>query len=218
MNSVHDMGGMHGFGHVLPEQNEPVFHAPWEGRVLGMYRAMGYAKAWTLDDSRYAQEQLPPVEYLSASYYQRWSLGMLHNLARRGIVTAQEMAAGHSLAPVPPAPRVLHATDIRSACVRPNASRPTDTTPIFQVGDAVRTLRDSPKTHTRLPRYARGCVGVIEAVHGCHVFPDSHASGLGEDPKWLYTVVFNARTLFGEKADPMHKVSIEAFEPYLEPA
>ena len=30
MNGVHDMGGMHGFGPVLPEANEPVFHAPWE--------------------------------------------------------------------------------------------------------------------------------------------------------------------------------------------
>ena len=110
----------------------------------------------------------------------------------------------------------MHASDISNACVRGKASRPTDTTPKFRVGDAVRTQRSSPKTHTRLPRYARGCVGVIEAVHGCHVFPDSSASGAGENPQWLYTVVFSAQTLFGEDADPMHKVSIEAFEPYLE--
>ena len=199
MNSVHDMGGMHGFGPVLPEPNEPVFHAPWEGRVLAMHRAMGYTKAWSLDDSRYAQEQLPPVDYLAASYYQRWTLGMMHNLTRLGLVSEQEVRA-----------------DISSACVRGKASRPTATTPKFQAGDAVRTQRSSPKTHTRLPRYARGCVGVIETVHGCHVFPDSNASGAGENPQWLYTVVFSARTLFGDRADPMHKVSIEAFEPYLE--
>ncbi|TMJ64978.1 MAG: nitrile hydratase subunit beta, partial [Alphaproteobacteria bacterium] len=32
MDGVHDMGGMDGFGRVEPERNEPVFHAPWEGR------------------------------------------------------------------------------------------------------------------------------------------------------------------------------------------
>ena len=46
MDGVHDMGGMDGFGKVEAEQNEPPFHAPWEGRVLAMQRAMGYAGAW----------------------------------------------------------------------------------------------------------------------------------------------------------------------------
>ncbi len=31
MNGVHDMGGMHGFGPVEPEANEPVFHALGKG-------------------------------------------------------------------------------------------------------------------------------------------------------------------------------------------
>lgn len=212
------MGGMHGFGPILQEENEPVFHAPWEGRVLAMHRAMGYTRAWGLDDSRYAQEQLPPVAYLSATYYQRWTLGMLHNLKRLGIVNDEEVASGHALKPAPAPQRVMHVADVANAFVRGKASRPTDTEPIYRVGDAVRTINTNPKTHTRLPRYARGCVGVIEAVHGCHVFPDSVASGTGENPQWLYTVVFSARTLFGDAADPMHKVSIEAFEPYLEPA
>ena len=141
---------------------------------------------------------------------------MMHNLTRLGLVSEQEVRAGHALEAAAAPLRVMHAADISSACVRGKASRPTATTPKFQAGDAVRTQRSSPKTHTRLPRYARGCVGVIETVHGCHVFPDSNASGAGENPQWLYTVVFSARTLFGDRADPMHKVSIEAFEPYLE--
>ena len=73
-----------------------------------------------------------------------------------------------------------------------------------------------PATHTRLPRYARGRAGVIEAVRGCHVFPDTVAIGAGEDPQWLYTVLFDGRELWGEATDPTLKVSIEAFEPYLE--
>jgi nitrile hydratase subunit beta len=81
----------------------------------------------------------------------------------------------------------------------------------------VRTKNMHPKTHTRLPRYARDKVGVIEALRGCHVFPDTVAVGQGEDPQWLYTVLFDGRELWGENAEPSLKVSIEAFEPYLEP-
>ena len=75
-----------------------------------------------------------------------------------------------------------------------------------------------PPTHTRLPRYARGRRGLIAAVRGCPVFPDAVATGAGEQPQWLYTVVFSGRELWGEDADPAATVSIDAFEPYLEPA
>ena len=36
MNGVHDMGGMHGFGPIVREANEPLFHAAWEARVFGI--------------------------------------------------------------------------------------------------------------------------------------------------------------------------------------
>ena len=75
-----------------------------------------------------------------------------------------------------------------------------------------------PRTHTRLPRYARGRCGVVDRAHGCQVFPDSSALGAGDDPQWLYTVVFDGRELWGADADPALKVSIDAFEPYLESA
>jgi nitrile hydratase subunit beta len=80
----------------------------------------------------------------------------------------------------------------------------------------VRTKVMHPRTHTRLPRYARGKTGVVELVHGCHVFPDAHALGLGEDPQWLYTVRFSALELWGR--DERQSVTVDAFEPYLEPA
>src|SRR5215468_10871279 len=88
----------------------------------------------------------------------------------------------------------------------------------FKSGDSVRTRNINPTTHTRLPRYARGKLGTVEAVRGCHVFPDTAAVGAGENPQWLYTVVFAGRELWGEEADPAIRVSIEAFEPYLAPA
>jgi nitrile hydratase len=85
------------------------------------------------------------------------------------------------------------------------------------VGDRVRTRNINPATHTRLPRYARGKEGMIEAIRGCHVYPDTAAIGAGDQPQWLYTVVFTGPELWGEESDPAIKVSIEAFEPYLLP-
>jgi len=101
---------------------------------------------------------------------------------------------------------------------RGSFARPPQKPARFKPGDRVRTKNIHPKTHTRLPRYARGRVGVIEALRGCHVFPDTVAIGKGEDPQWLYTVLFDGRELWGDNAEPSLKVSIEAFEPYLEPA
>ena len=105
MNGVHDMGGMDGFGKVEPEPNEPVFHEPWEGRVLAMKRAMGCAGAWNIDMSRFAQEMLPPHVYLAGSYYQSWALGVEQMLLERGLVDADELAAGRALRPGKPLKR-----------------------------------------------------------------------------------------------------------------
>ena len=41
MNGIHDMGGMHGFGPIEVEKDEPVFHHPWEGRVYAIRRSIG---------------------------------------------------------------------------------------------------------------------------------------------------------------------------------
>jgi nitrile hydratase len=101
---------------------------------------------------------------------------------------------------------------------RGSFARPAQAPARFAPGDRVRTKNIHPATHTRLPRYARGKVGIVEALRGCHVFPDTAAIGKGEDPQWLYTVVFAGRELWGEAAEPSLEISIEAFEPYLEPA
>lgn len=218
MDGVHDMGGMDGFGRVEPEPNEPVFHAPWEGRVLAMQRAMGYAGAWHIDMSRFAQERLPPAVYLTASYYQRWALGMERNVVERGYAGEDELQAGHALRPGKELARKLTpeaAKGLTRGSFYRQASRPAR----FKPGDAVRTKNIHPPTHTRLPRYARGRRGLIELVHGCHAFPDAVAIDKGDDPQWLYTVVFEAGELWGPDApDPTSKVSIDAFEPYLDPA
>jgi nitrile hydratase len=218
MDGIHDMGGMDGFGKVEVEQDEPVFHAPWEGRVLAMQRAMGYAGAWHIDHSRFAQERLPPATYLTASYYQRWMLAMEQNLIERGYATPEELQAGHAQSPGKTLNRKLTPAVVQEGMTRSSFFRPPPGPARFQVGDRVRTKNIHPATHTRLPRYARGKLGVIERCHGCHMYPDSVAVDKGDDPQWLYTVVFDGRELWGPDTDPTIQTSIEAFEPYLDPA
>ena len=180
MNSIHDLGGMHGFGPVEPEPNEPTFHAPWEGRVAALYRAMGFARLWTIDAGRAMIESLPPATYLTASYYAKWLMGLERSVERAGLVGADEIAAGRSLRPASyttrgdgaaPMSRASSAATTRGRPRRPRDSRPaTASAPSTSI----------PPAHTRLPRYARGKTGTVEAVRGCHVYPDTAAIGAGE--------------------------------------
>jgi nitrile hydratase subunit beta len=216
VNGIHDLGGMHGFGAVAPERDEPVFHSDAEARVLALNRAMGYARLWNIDESRAAIEKLPPDVYLTRSYYEKWLLRLEQLLIERGLVGADEMAVGRALRPGKPLPRKLDAENVAAALTRGSFGRESRAPPRFKADDRVRTRNINPTTHTRLPRYARGRVGTVECVRGCHVFPDSVAIGQGENPQWLYTLRFDGRELWGESCDPNLKVSIEAFEPYLE--
>jgi nitrile hydratase subunit beta len=218
MNGVHDMGGMHGFGAVEPEEGEPVFHAPWEGRALAMNRAMGALGLWNIDIGRFSREQLPPEVYLGSSYYRKWTLGLEDLLVQYGLVGEDELAAGHALHPAAAVKRTLTATDAPKLLSRGSFERPAAAPARFKAGDRVRMKNMHPTGHTRLPRYVRGHAGVVESVRGCHVFPDAVVAGRGEEPHWLYTVVFDGRELWGESADPTLEVSVEAWEPYLDPA
>jgi nitrile hydratase subunit beta len=218
MNGVHDMGGMHGFGTVSPEPDEPVFHADWERRVFALTLAMGATGEWNLDASRFARENRPPGDYLNKTYYEIWLAGLQQLLAEHELVTEDEVSAGRALEPRKPVQRVLAAGDVAATLGR---GGPTDREPahpaMFKLGDRVRAKNMNPPAHTRLPRYVRGHSGTVSATHGCHVFPDANAQGRGEDPQWLYTVSFDGRELWGAEADPALTVSVDAFEPYLEP-
>ena len=219
MNGVHDMGGMDGFGKVEPEPNEPTFHEKWEGRVMAMVRAIGANGGLNIDSQRYARESLPPEVYLASSYYKKWFLAITDQLIERGMIGRDEIGAGHSLRQGPPLKRgKFTLEDVSRIMVRGSFGREAKAPAIFTPGDKVRAKNINPATHTRLPRYVRGHAGIVERINGCHVFPDTAAHGKGENPQWLYTVVFASRDLWGDDADPTLKVSIEAFEPYLEKA
>jgi nitrile hydratase beta subunit len=210
-----DLGGRDGYGRVVPEPEGELFHAAWEPRVLAITLAMGAAGAWNIDISRSARETLP--DYSKLSYYEIWFAALLRLLAERGLVTADEVDAARVLRPPLPVKRVLAAADVAATLARGSpTARPATGTPRFGVGQRVRTQREAPAHHTRLPGYARGKCGIVERLHGAHVFADAHARGLGEDPQWLYTIAFDGFELWGTPSDTT--VSIDAWEPYLEPA
>ena len=198
MNGVHDMGGMDGFGKVEPEPNEPVFHEPWEGRVMAMNRAMGATGVWNIDVGRFSREMLPAHVYLASSYYRKWYLGLEQMLLERGLVDADEIASGHALRPGKPLKRgKFDLAAVDRVMTRGSFSRPAPAPARFKPGDRVRAKNIHPASHTRLPRYVRGHVGTVERLHGSHVFPDTVVAGQGESPQWLYTVCFDSRELWG---------------------
>ena len=211
-----DLGGQLGHGRVMPEPEGELFHAAWEPRVLALTLAMGATGAWNIDMSRAARETLP--DYAQRSYYEVWFGGLQELLRERGMVSDAELDAGRALLPPVPVARVLHAADVPAVLAR---GAPTERAAThaarWQPGDRVRARSEVPDHHTRLPAYVRGKCGVVERVHGMHVFADAHALGLGELPQWLYTVVFDGSELWPEATAGL-KVSIDAWEPCLESA
>jgi nitrile hydratase len=206
--SFADLGGREVAGAIVPEAEGELFHAPWEARVMALVVAMGPTGMSNIDMNRSARETLP--NYRDLSYYEIW-LAALDKLAQQKGVLGR--------APPPPT-QMLRAAAVAGAIRQgTSASRPAARPARFRVGDAVRTIGAQPQHHTRLPAYARGKSGVIELIHGAHVFPDTNSQGLGEAPQWLYTVAFEEKELWGGTARMQRStISVDAFEPYLQPA
>lgn len=211
-----DLGGQLGHGRIKPEPGYEPWHAAWEPRVLALTLSMGAAGVWNLDMTRAARETLPGYE--RRGYYEIWLGALVTQLEQRGLLDADEVAAGRSLHPPGALPRVLHARDVATVLARGAPTERLATKgPRFAVGQRVRTIAGPAPHHTRLPGYAQGKPAVIERMHGMHVFADANASGHGEQPQWLYTVVFCGTQLWPD-AEPGLTVSIDAWEPYLEAA
>ena len=205
------MGGLHGFGKVDVEADEPVLHARWEARVFGMIQGLG---GGNIDAGRHSIERLGPIEYLENGYYGRWLGALESGLVEGGVVTAEEIAQ-RMTAPQPvPSPS-------KPASWRPakrSYIRKVDAAPAFAVGQSVVTRNHQPAGHTRLPAYVRAHRGQTARVHAAMVFPDDHAHGHGENPQYLYTVRFAAAELWGEGAEANSVLYIDLFESYLEAA
>ncbi len=93
MNGIHDMGGMHGLGPIVREENEPAFHEDWERRILGIVRAMTVGQHATLDEFRHSVERMDPVHYLQSSYYEHWLDGAERLFVEKGYISRDEFDA-----------------------------------------------------------------------------------------------------------------------------
>ena len=215
MNGIHDMGGMHGFGTVVHEENEPRFHAEWEAHVVAM--ADLTEDFYNIDEFRHGIERMQPTHYLRSSYFERWLATIELNMVEKGYLSGGDVDARMEL--LRRQPELERPTP--GPAVSPLPSNASgywpDPLPRFAVGDAIVTRNDHPEGHTRLPRYARDTYGVIHRVHGIQIFPDSHAHDRGEDPQVLYNVRFDGRELWGDDADGPLVVYLDLWEPYLEP-
>ncbi|SNY38011.1 nitrile hydratase [Pseudomonas sp. LAMO17WK12:I6] len=215
MNGVHDLGGMHGFGPVLTEDNEPVFHHDWERRIFPLFASLFVGGYFNVDEFRHCIERMQPAEYLQSSYYEHWLHAFETLLLEKGVISAGELQG--AVKPTSPTqqPTVLTPDIVEAVTLGGASSRAKE--PVagrFRVGDRVRTKNFNPTTHTRLPRYARGKVGTIEISHGAFATPDTMAHGLGEQPQQVYAVRFSATELWGV-ARP-DSVCIDLWDNYLE--
>jgi nitrile hydratase subunit beta len=218
MDGVHDLGGMHGFGPVVREANEPVFHADWEKRVFAINLALA-ARVRNIDEFRHAIERMPPARYLSASYYEKWLYAIESLLVEKGIATREELASGRAAAPVAaratgPLERGDGVATFDPGAVKLRFDK--SFRPRFKAGDHVIARNIHPQHHTRLPRYARAKRGVIRFDQGVFVFPDTHAHGRGAKPQHVYTVAFDSRELWGPDGNSRAPVYLDCWEDYLE--
>ncbi|MBV8084057.1 MAG: nitrile hydratase subunit beta [Chloroflexi bacterium] len=221
MNGIHDMGGMHGMGPIVREENEPVFHHTWEGRAYALSRVVRFGGRWNLDAFRYAQEQTPPDEYLRLSYYERWLQTVVNHLVASGVLSEEELASGRASSDGTKLPRV-GLEEVRASLAPRGARALTLPSPVaagegkFDLGQRVVAKRMAPVGHTRLPRYVRGRRGIVERDLGVFHLPDTVAHGGDPRPQHVYSVRFEASELWGADASARSAVYVDCWEDYLE--
>jgi hypothetical protein len=190
MDGVHDMGGMHGFGTVPVEADEPGYHEPWEGRAAAMARWL-MANS-TVDHFRHTIEQMPPAQYLASRYYERWLWAAERMAAEQGVVDGTGRPQRQSAPTGEPA-----------------------TPPRYVDGQRVRVGNPVTPKHTRVPRYVRNHVGTV--MRHSFVWPHptpSAETGRHGPMEHVYAVAFPAAELFDAEAD--HTVVLDVWERDLE--
>ena len=221
MDGIHDLGGMHGFGPVEADPEERGFHAWWEAHVVACVEAGTGWPLYSIDEFRHTRERLPPVHYLQASYFEQWLDSACRLLVAKGVLTAEELEARVRFFADHPEREAKDAVTHREPPARNGTAmatfrRPLATPPRFQAGDAIVTRNLHVEGHTRLPRYARGKLGIVAEWRGPWVFADTSALGLGDAPQHLYSVRFDGRELWGASTEPRAAVYLDLWESYLE--
>ncbi|WP_433497078.1 nitrile hydratase subunit beta [Sphaerimonospora sp. CA-214678] len=226
MDGIHDTGGMDGYGPVQYQQDEPVFHYEWEGRVLSILTWMHLKGISWWDKSRFFREMMGNENYVNEirnSYYTHWLSAAERLLVSERIITEQERL--HRLEEIQAGlyrdrkpSKTFDPAEIDRAIEEMHEPRSLvlpGPEPSYQEGDRVLVKNMNPSGHTRCPKYVRNRVGEIAMSHGPQIYPESSSAGLGADPKPLYTVAFSATELWGDDGNPRDTIYVDLWEPYL---
>jgi nitrile hydratase len=212
---------MHGFGSAVVPGGDKVFHAPWEPRIFALHILVGIEGLGAGPGGRPTREEMPPAEYLAATYYERWLWSAERRLERKGTIAPGEveammkrLAAGEQL------PRHQDPEMRQRGLANLNTRSPMHpvTEATFAPGDRVRVKRMRPPGHTRCPRYARGAIGEVRSVRGVDRLPDRAVYGEKVAAEPVYSVAFDSPALWGESEEPPFTVLLDMWESYLEPA
>jgi nitrile hydratase len=216
VDGIHDMGGMAGFGPIDIDAVEPG-HEGWEARNQVVALLSGGM-------SRAGIEEIPPEQYLNATYAERWVLCAERRLVANGVLSADDLAswaARLETAPGTEMPRTEMPHTEQPEALGDLERMVTTTTPMpappstrFAIGDRVRVKRMHPTEHNRCPRYVRGTVGEIERIPGADHRPG--APRTDEMFEAVYTVKFDSVDLWGEQDEPAFDLFIDLCQGYLE--
>jgi len=206
-------GGMDGFGKVVAEPNEPMFHTEWEARVLAMVRAMAPPAAFNIDTHGSIGKPCRRTSISTVPITRNVFSGPRGPLNDRDSSAAEDVAAGHACNRRNRKARQVRVDDVERIMVRAKFGRTRLRLRKFK--PAIGCGKKFTRNPHQAPRYVRGHVGVVERDHGCQ-YSDSAATESGENRNGS-TPSCSRRRLWGPDADPTVKVSIDAFEPYLEP-
>lgn len=83
---VNDVGGMEGFGRLEVSESDPPFDADWEAHVYALVAALVRKRVFALDEFRDTMERLPPHQYLTTPYYERWFIALTTLLREKGAI------------------------------------------------------------------------------------------------------------------------------------
>jgi nitrile hydratase len=218
MDGIHDLGGKQGYGPIAVDESDPPFHHDWEGREWGIAQC-ARTPGITIDWWRYCRELILPEDYLGRPYFDSWAQTDFATYVEAGWMTLAEISAVKSNVNAPrhavgmPAMTLQQVLqEDRDHAVRFDAE--VDSSPAFTAGQPVMTARHGNNGHSRLPQYARGRRGTVQAYNGAHVFPDLSAAG-EEIHQHCYNVMFTAAELWPEAATSRDKVYLDLWESYL---
>ena len=184
MNGPHDLGGQMGFGPVAPEKDEPYFHAEWEKRALGLtHRGRRYGPLEHRREPACARKpasgRLSIVELLRDLDQGARGAARASRLCQRATNwrRAAQLDAGAAAEARPERP------DVAGGAGQGRPLRPAGGDAGAVHGRAtVRTKNFNPTGHTRLPRYARGKTGIVEAVRKGVRLPGQQRAWQGRKP------------------------------------